>query len=244
MSWFFVYVRRLCVAYFILCISNHYADTLYCVYLPLPVHSLLTCTHQKVTYTTYCVLTSTQFAVYLYGTFTRTRIYCVFQALVQRQPFAHRFIPTRRIPYLDGGWCAGSRTLLWQWFVLTAPSLHFPCTILAPSLHHPYTFLTPSLHHPHTFLAPSLHLPCTFLTPSSHHPYTFLVFAPSLHLPCTFLTPSLHLPCTFLAIHHRSHPDVLKTICPPSGANWEQGMIDIYGSAYSGGFKDMSKAVA
>jgi len=38
----------------------------------------------------------------------------------------------------------------------------------------------------------------------------------------------------------RSHPEVVETIKPPPGSDWNQGMIDIYGSKYAGGFKDMS----
>ncbi|KAF5829268.1 glutathione S-transferase [Dunaliella salina] len=43
---------------------------------------------------------------------------------------------------------------------------------------------------------------------------------------------------------YKSHPDVVKTIKPPPNVDWEQGMIDIYGEKYAGGFKDMSKAAA
>uniref|UniRef100_A0A7S3QSD0 GST N-terminal domain-containing protein n=1 Tax=Dunaliella tertiolecta TaxID=3047 RepID=A0A7S3QSD0_DUNTE len=43
---------------------------------------------------------------------------------------------------------------------------------------------------------------------------------------------------------YKSHPDVVKTIKPPPNVDWEQGMIDIYGDKYAGGFKDMSKAAA
>jgi hypothetical protein len=40
----------------------------------------------------------------------------------------------------------------------------------------------------------------------------------------------------------RALPEVASTIKPPQGADWDEGMVDVYGSYYAGGFKDMSKA--